>query len=170
MSSLLEQKPIPYLGLQASRAARNPMSTKSPTVGDMVKPSISPEDISHLRERWFEKYSELFKPIPLELQPFREVNHRLPWINDEIRYNYHLPRCPEALQDELQQKITRYTAAGWWEMKAVFQAAPLLCVPKKSGKLRTIVDVRKRNDNTFKDVTPFPDQDQIRMDVARAKY
>ena len=55
-------------------------------------------------------------------------------------------------------------------MKAVFQAAPLLCVPKKSGKLRTVVDARKRNDNTFKDVTPFPDQDQIRMDVARAKY
>jgi hypothetical protein len=55
-------------------------------------------------------------------------------------------------------------------MKAVYQAAPLLCVPKKSGKLRTVVDARKRNDNTFKDVTPFPDQDQIRMDVARAKY
>ena len=55
-------------------------------------------------------------------------------------------------------------------MKAVYQASPLLCIPKKSGKLRTVVDARKRNDNTYKDVTPFPDQDQIRMDVARAKY
>ena len=54
-------------------------------------------------------------------------------------------------------------------MKAVFQAAPL-CVPKKSGKLRTVVDARKWNDNTFKDITPFPDQDQIQIDVARAKY
>ena len=56
-------------------------------------------------------------------------------------------------------------------MKAVYQASPLLCVPKKSGKLRTVVDARKRNDNTYKDMmykdmTPFPDQDQIRMDVA----
>src|ERR1700730_14494274 len=55
-------------------------------------------------------------------------------------------------------------------MKAIYQAAPLLCVLKKSGKLQTVVNARKRNDNTFKDVTPFPDQDQIRMDVARAKY
>jgi hypothetical protein len=55
-------------------------------------------------------------------------------------------------------------------MKAVYQASPLLCIPKKSGKLRTVVNARKRNDNTFKDMTPFPDQDQIRMDVARAKY
>src|SRR6202022_114164 len=55
-------------------------------------------------------------------------------------------------------------------MKVVYQAPPLLCVPKKNGRLRTVVDARKRNENTFKDVTPFPDQDQIHMDVARAKY
>jgi hypothetical protein len=46
----------------------------------------------------------------------------------------------------------------------------MLCVPKKSGKLRTVIDGRKKNDNTEKDVTPFPDQEEIRMDVARGKY
>ena len=55
-------------------------------------------------------------------------------------------------------------------MKPVYQAAPLLCMPKKNGKLRTVVDAWKRNDNTYKDVTPFPDQDQICMDVALSKY
>jgi hypothetical protein len=49
------------------------------------------------------------------------------------------------------------------------QAAPMLCILKKSGLLRTAIDAHKRNDNTVKDVTPFPDQDQIRLDVARAK-
>jgi hypothetical protein len=33
-----------------------------------------------------------------------------------------------------------------------------------------VVDARQRNDNTLKDVTPLPDQDVIREDVARAKY
>ena len=46
----------------------------------------------------------------------------------------------------------------------------MLCIPKKNSKLRTIVDCRQRNDNTVKDITPFPNQDRIRMDVARAKY
>jgi len=55
-------------------------------------------------------------------------------------------------------------------MASVPQAAPMLCIPKKTGKLRTVIDCRKRNDNTVKDVTPFPDQDQIRMDVMRARY
>ena len=60
--------------------------------------------------------------------------------------------------------------AGWWEMKTTPQAAPMLCISKKNSKLRTIVDCRQRNDNTVKDVTPFLNQDWIRMDVARAKY
>jgi len=60
---------------------------------------------------------------------------------------------------------------GGGEQKTVHQAAPMLCIPKKDGvKLRTALDARKRNDNTYKDVTPFPDQEQIRHDVARGKY
>ena len=87
-----------------------------------------------------------------------------------MQYKYHLPKCPDAMKPQLLEKIERYTAAGWWQQVNTSQAAPLLCIAKKSGKLRTVVDTRKRNDNTRKDVTPFPDQDQIRMDVARAKY
>jgi hypothetical protein len=74
------------------------------------------------------------------------------------------------MKPQLLEKLRQYTDAGWWIPKTVPQAAPLLCIPKKSGKLRTVVDCRQRNDNTVKDVTPLPDQDQIRMDVARAKY
>jgi hypothetical protein len=74
------------------------------------------------------------------------------------------------MKPQLMEKVRAYTDAGWWIPKAVPQAAPLLSIPKKSGKLRTVVDCRQRNENTVKDVTPFPDQDQIRMDVARAKY
>jgi len=46
----------------------------------------------------------------------------------------------------------------------------MLCIPKKTGKLQTVIDCRKHNDNMVKDMTPFPDQDQIRMDIARARY
>jgi len=45
-----------------------------------------------------------------------------------------------------------------------------MCIHKKDGRIRTVVDARQRNDNTIKDVTPLPDQEIIREDVARAKY
>jgi hypothetical protein len=74
------------------------------------------------------------------------------------------------MKPQLMEKLRQYINAGWWIPKTAAQAAPLLCIPKKTGKLRTVVDCRQRNDNTVKDVTPFPDQDQIRMDVARATF
>ncbi len=47
----------------------------------------------------------------------------------------------------------------------------MLCIRKHlTGGLRTVVDLRQRNENTVKDVTPFPDQDQIKHDVARAPF
>jgi hypothetical protein len=54
--------------------------------------------------------------------------------------------------------------------KAVSQAAPLLYILKKSGGLWMVMDCRQRNENTHKDMTPFPDQDQIWMDIAHTKY
>ena len=99
------------------------------------KPKYSSADIPHLREHWFKEYSDLLGPIPLVLLPWREVNHDIPLMDYNIHYNYHLPRCSEALEQELGEKINRYTMAGWWEMKAVYQAPPLLCVPKKNGQL-----------------------------------
>jgi hypothetical protein len=68
------------------------------------------------------------------------------------------------------EKIDCYLVAGWWEEKNVPQASPLLCIPKKNGRLHTVVDCRERNLNTVKDLTPFPDQDMIWNDIAQAPY
>ena len=46
----------------------------------------------------------------------------------------------------------------------------MLCIPKKNGTLRTVFDLRQQNENMWKDVTPFPDQDTIHHDIARAKF
>ena len=131
---------------------------------------LTEEDIPQLREQWFQKYSDILGGAPPELLPLQEVNHRIPLSDEGKRYTYHLPRCPGSLRQQLSDKIQQYIGAGWWEMKSTPQATPMLCIPKKNGKLRTIVDCRQWNDNTVKDVTPFPKQDRIRMDVTRAKY
>ncbi len=44
------------------------------------------------------------------------------------------------------------------------------CIPKPPSGLCTIIDLRQRNENTVKDITPFPDQDHICHDVVRAHY
>ena len=75
-----------------------------------------------------------------------------------------------AFHSELAQKIERYTTAGWWVPAAAKQVTPMLCIPKKNGTLRTVFDLRQQNKDTWKDVTPFPDQDAIRHDIVRATF
>ncbi|KAL7277449.1 hypothetical protein ACG7TL_009311 [Trametes sanguinea] len=128
------------------------------------------EELQKLRDKWYAKTEDIMRPPPETLPPFREVNHCIPLIDEQKKYRYHPPRCADVVKPELLAKINRYVAAGWWRPVTCEQAALLLCVAKKDGKLRTVVDARQRNSNTVHDLTPFPDQDLIRMDVARAKY
>ncbi|KAJ3475069.1 hypothetical protein NLI96_g12079 [Meripilus lineatus] len=130
---------------------------------------FKPRKTDQLREQWFIKCQDIMNGAPPRLPPMREINHHIPLIDQNKRYMYHLPHCPDAMKVDLMTKIDKYLKAEWWQRATVSQAAPLLCIPKKSGQLRTVVDCRKRNENTVRDVTPFPDQDQIRMDVARAR-
>ncbi len=129
---------------------------------------LKKKDIPRLRAQWLESCKDILGGVPDKLPPLRGVNHSIPLKDDQARYAYYLPRCPESMKGQLRDKIQCYTKNGWWESARTSQAAPMLCVPKKDMKLRTTVDCRKRNENTIKDVTPLPDQDYIRLSVARA--
>ena len=129
-----------------------------------------PINIQECCEHWFTEFADIFNGVPPGLLPLREINHRIPLIDEGKRYHYHLPFCPNAMKLQLLEKVWQYVDAGWWIPKAVPQAVPLLCIPKKMGKLRMVIDCRQQNNNTIKDMTPFPDQDQIQMDVAQAKF
>lgn len=79
--------------------------------------------------------------------------HKIPLVDSKKQDNYYAPRCPDYLKPELLKKIRTYEKAGWWQQTHTPQAAPMLCIAKKDGTLRTVVDCRKRNENTVKDVT-----------------
>ena len=135
-----------------------------------IRRRLTKNDLPQLRARWLEEYRDIMSGVPEQLPPLREINHSIPLIDEGKTYRYHLPRCPDALKPQLIEKINRYERAGWWVSTNVPQAMPMMCLPKRDGKLRTVFDCRQRNDNTIHDVSPFPDQEQIRLDVARAKY
>ena len=136
-----------------------------------VKPSQNNEaHIADLRQGWYDKFQDILQGVPEGLPPLRAVNHEINLIDPNKKYTYYLPRCPATVRKEFQEKLNRYVNAKWWVPATGTQAPPLMCIPKKDGRLRTVIDARQRNDNTVKDVTPLPDQEVIREDVARGKF
>ena len=160
-------EPIPAKKLDINEVLRAVTEAHTKDVKEMG--TLTEDDIPELRAKWLRSCQDIMNGVPEELPPMRGVNHHIPLIDENKRYHYHLLRCPDSMKVQLMEKITQYMQAGWWELVQTDQAAPMLCILKKSGLLRTAIDARKWNDNTIKDVMPFPDQDQIRLDIARAK-
>ena len=99
------------------------------------------DDIPQLCKSWDNNITDLVSGIPLKLLPIREVNHEINLIDPEKCIHYQLPKCPEHFHEELSQKIERYTTAQWWIPTVAHQAVPMLCIPKKNGKLCTVFNL-----------------------------
>ena len=98
--------------------------------------------LPELRERWINKISDLVRGVSPKLPPWQLINHQINLIDPDKWINHCLPKCPDALKEELAEKISQYTSAGWWVPATVRQAVPMLCVLKKNGKLRTVFNLR----------------------------
>ncbi|KIJ47527.1 hypothetical protein M422DRAFT_140071, partial [Sphaerobolus stellatus SS14] len=98
--------------------------------GVQSKISLSKSDIPALREAWQNKYADIFGDLPLELPPFREVNHEIKLIDPSKMIRYRTPQCPESLKEQLIDKINHYVTAGWWQQTLTQQAVPMLCLAK----------------------------------------
>ncbi|KIJ33585.1 hypothetical protein M422DRAFT_264533 [Sphaerobolus stellatus SS14] len=55
--------------------------TEQRIYGVQSRISLNKSDIPVLREAWQNKYADIFGDIPLELPPFREVNHGIKLID-----------------------------------------------------------------------------------------
>ncbi|KIJ28845.1 hypothetical protein M422DRAFT_189230 [Sphaerobolus stellatus SS14] len=93
--------------------------------GVQTRISINESDIPVLREAWQNRYVDIFGDIPLELPPFREVNHEIKLIDPTKVIRYRTPRCPETLKEQLIDKINQYVTAGWWRQTSTQQAVPV---------------------------------------------
>ncbi|KIJ24717.1 hypothetical protein M422DRAFT_122506, partial [Sphaerobolus stellatus SS14] len=104
--------------------------TEQHIFGVQSRISLTKNDIPALREAWQNRYLDIFGDIPLELPPFREVNHEIKLIDPLKVIHYRTPRCPEALKEQLIEKINHYVTARLWRHASTQQVVPMLCLPK----------------------------------------
>ncbi|KIY60575.1 hypothetical protein CYLTODRAFT_314835, partial [Cylindrobasidium torrendii FP15055 ss-10] len=73
------------------------------------------------------------------------------------------------------EKRNNYLATGRWKMSTAKNTVPMLAVfkphrPKDKPELRTVFDLRERNQNTVRLSAPLPDIEQVLRRVAGKKY
>ena len=113
-SSTLSTRPLNRVDLERGEGKNTVIKIAVNRYSDSKTPELkysgiklSEKDIPKLREQWLDHCSELFE-VPLVLPPFREVNHEIKLIDESKQFNYHMPKCPDILKEQLVVKINRY--------------------------------------------------------------
>ncbi|EUC59384.1 Pol polyprotein/retrotransposon, putative, partial [Rhizoctonia solani AG-3 Rhs1AP] len=133
------------------------------------------EKIEERREILRQYGSDLCKTMAeTSLPPLRAINHTIPLIDETKRYHSRRVQCPKPLQNLWEEKFKAYRTTGRWEYRPGSNAIPMLLLQKKSkdGKtaLRTVLDKREINANTYKLASPLPDINDILMEVSKHPY
>ncbi|THG93109.1 hypothetical protein EW026_g8033 [Hermanssonia centrifuga] len=111
------------------------------------------------------------------LPPLREVNHQIPLKDPSKVYHWRPSKCPEALRPLWSKKRDAYLRSGRWKMSNARNTSPMLLLTKPGTgirdippKLRTVFDLRERNDNTIKVTSPLPDMEGILRRIAKKRF
>ncbi|KAF8226260.1 hypothetical protein L208DRAFT_1226040, partial [Tricholoma matsutake] len=129
-------------GKHLNTIIEGPNTFKQAYLADKAKSKgpLSKKDLPCLREEWKQSCQDILNGVPDKLPPLRDINHHIPLVDEEKKYNYYLPKCPDSMRKPLTEKIAKYCKAGWWHPARMEQAAPMLVVPKKTGKLCTVIN------------------------------
>ncbi|KAJ3561610.1 hypothetical protein NP233_g10090 [Leucocoprinus birnbaumii] len=138
--------------------------------------SVYEENIDEVR-KWLTNYAQKIckKAMDTPLPPLREINHEIPLIDPHKSYSWRASKCPDKLCELWNVKKNAYVRSGRWELRPASNAIPMLLLPKPSKpgelpKLRTVCDLRERNQNTRKLSSPLPDTEGILRRFDKAKY
>ena len=85
-------------------------------------------------------------------EKLEQLRSRINLINPILRHAKQHATCPQALEDQLREKMNCYKWAQWWVHRLVPTTCPLLCIMKKDGSLWTIIDTCHWNANMVLDI------------------
>ena len=153
---------VPLEGPRLERA----LGLKSIEIGNQLQVWI---------DRLWKEAEDLTCEPPNELPPWREVNHKIPLIDETAKYPYRPAKCAEAYKSLFREKDKDLIEKGIWRPCVAPNAMTLLVIPKKADskgqlRIRTPIDARIRNENTHSMSTPLPDISEILFDACRHPY
>ena len=100
--------------------------------------------------------------IDTGLPPLQDINHTIPLIDENKTYQWRPSRCPEIFRSLWADKRNDYIQTGRWKITSARNTVPMMLIPKPGTnppQLRTVVDLRERNQNTQKLTSPLPDME-----------
>jgi len=116
-------------------------------------------------------FPEVFvKEIPEELPPLRPILHRIILKDPTKLIKTPVLKCSDTLPGRFKDWIDKQMAAGILTRERAPAGASMFLQAKPDGRIRPLVDLQSRNQNTEGDHSQIPNQQTILSAVAREKF
>lgn len=128
------------------------------------------ESMAKICERYYDTFM-----LDGDKLPFTSlVKHKIPTIGDQPPINQRQYRLPQVHKEEINRQVSELLREGIISPSVSPWNSPLLLVPKKSPdgqkKYRLVVDFRRLNEVTIKQVFPIPRIDEILDQLGNSRY
>ena len=110
------------------------------------------------------------KQVPEKLPAVRKIMHRISLIDPMKLLKTPTFKAPQALMPKYKSSINKQMNTGILHRTSVPGGASMFVEAKSEGRIRPLVDLHFKNDNTPADHTQIPEQNTILNAVARGRF
>ena len=140
-------------------------------------PSIALQESNKLHKQLVSEFPDVFaNRLPNKLPPENVPKHRILLKDEKKSINGRPFRIPSVYLDQMSEFIKEHLESGRIRPSSSNMSAGTWMVPKNNktrndptAKRRVVHDFRALNDNTIKDYTPLPRQDEIMTQASKGK-
>ncbi|GAA5980370.1 hypothetical protein JCM11641_001779 [Rhodosporidiobolus odoratus] len=139
---------------------------------DPSLPDISAEESEHALSALKERFADvLVDSLPTRLPPHRPVDHDIDLLDKELKIRPRVIGIPARYDKQWRAHVLKFKETGYWSPLALDSACSMFSVPKhESSEARSVINLKPRNANTRKRISPIPDMKGVRSRLGAHRY
>ncbi|GAA5885012.1 hypothetical protein JCM1840_006962, partial [Sporobolomyces johnsonii] len=139
---------------------------------DPALPDIPEEEASRLLDALKEAFADvLVDSLPSRLPPNRPEQHSIDLLDDELKVRPKAIGIPARYDKQWRAHLLKFVETGYWAPAALESACSMFAVPKHDpGEARFVINLKPRNVNTKRRISPIPDMKGVRSRLAAHRY
>ncbi|GAA5974657.1 hypothetical protein JCM11641_007043 [Rhodosporidiobolus odoratus] len=139
---------------------------------DPAGDDISAEEAEAQLSTLLERYADvLVDSLPDRLPPHRPVDHSIDLIDSELKIRPKVIGMPARYDKQWRAHVVKFAETGYWSPAALESACSMFSVPKHDpSEARFVINLKPRNANTRRRISPIPDMKGVRSRLAAHRY
>ncbi|GAA5979969.1 hypothetical protein JCM11641_008249 [Rhodosporidiobolus odoratus] len=139
---------------------------------DPSLPDLSAEEAEQMISALKDRFADvLVDTLPNRLPPHCPIDHDIDLLDKELKIRPKVIGIPARYDKQWRAHVLKFKETGYWSPLALESACSMFSVPKHDpSEARFVINLKPRNANTRKRISPIPDMKGVRSRLGAHRY